>query len=189
MTGAGAAQASIIPTLETVTFCNPCANGQTGWAWTYDISLDGTQKINTTASGNPAFGTIYDFGVVLGSIQVTGLLQTDFTITTPLTNSPAYKTSPTDDPGLANIRYTAASGLNIPAGTDLGTLTAVSATPISVVVDYDGQATNAQFGKIAGNVSSVEAPTPLPEPTTAGLLLLGLSGTLAVARRRTRRPI
>ncbi len=184
------ANAAIIPTLQSITACSPCAGGAaSGYAYVYSVSLDTQQIINTGV--NAAFGTIYDFGPVLGTITSTGLLSTNFAFTTPSTSTPAFGTNPTDT-SLTNIRYTAIAPLTVAANTSLGTFTVISAYTGSASggrqTYFDGQATKASDGvTITGNIGLLPAPNLVPEPATAGLFLVGLAGALAIGRKRASR--
>lgn len=185
----GSANAAIIPTLTSVLACTNCGgSASSGFAFTYAVNLDSQQIINT--GSNASFGTIYDFGPMLGTIGSTGLLSTNFVISTPAFNTPAFATAPADT-ALTNIRYTAIAPLTVPSNMTLGTLTAYSANPQGRLVNYDGQATKASDGvTITGNVGLIGAPTVVPnvpEPTTAGLFLVGLTGALAMGRNRVSR--
>ena len=88
---AGSAPAAVITQFVSATACSPCTGGaSSGVAYLYSVSLDTQQLINTGL--NAAFGTLYDFGPISGSITTSGLLSSNFLFTTNTTNTPASGT-------------------------------------------------------------------------------------------------
>jgi len=180
-TAGSSAHAAIITALSA-----PPVAVSGGFAYTYSATLSDGQEIDTSVA--PAFGTVYDFGPIIGSITSTGLLSTIFTFSTSLTNTPAYQTAPIDNPALTNIRFTDTT-VDVLVNSILGTFTVVSPFgPNTIFASSDGQAVNAFNGKELGNVSSVSVPSASPVPVPAALPLfgtgLGLLGYLARKKKR-----
>jgi hypothetical protein len=178
------ARADIITSLSGLA----AADGTGGWLYTYTASLAGQQNAQPVAFGGTAgvgiaFGTVYDFGPLKSPITATGLLATNFTFSTSLTNTPAVGTLPVDNPNVLNIRFTDTAA-NIPANTFLGTFTANSASGPNTVLSYfDGQAAKDAPGTLEddtliGNIGriSVPAAAAVPEPLSLALLGMGLLG-------------
>ena len=171
----------------------PVPDGSGGFNYTYSASITGGQDIESSIG--PSFGTVYDFGPIIGPITTTGLLSSAFTFSTSLTNAPAILTAPTDNPTLLNIRFTDTS-VDIPANTFLGTFTADSPFgPATVLRSFDGQSIKNNPGQPdddtpISNVGFVAAPTAaVPGPIVgAGLpgLVFATSGLLVWFSRRRR---
>lgn len=177
-----------------------------GYAYTYDVQLSGGQI--DPASMGASFGTIYDFGPVIGDITSTGLLQ-NFAFATSATNTPASFTAPVDSAASRNIRftYTGNTGIAV-AGTDstfassgtpyttiapgmgnLGTFTVVSPYPelAKPTLNYDGQSYKGTNGTVQGNVGFTSGPSAVPEASTWLMMLAGF-GLVGLATRRRRAP-
>jgi hypothetical protein len=188
LAGTGGARASIIISLEGAP-----QKVAGGFAYTYDAVLDPGQKIDPKK--NAGFGTVYDFGNVVGSIAATGLLASDFTFTLDLTDKAAALTAPTDDPTLLNIRFTFTGSGSLSA-QDLGTFTVISPDgPTTRSVNFDGQATKDVPGdpnnnSVASNIGFVSAPDPeaVPEPSTIAALGAAMLALGVVRRRRNSTP-
>ena len=181
---AGAARASIVPTLTTIT-----PLGGSTFRWSYEGSLNPAEKV---VAGD-AF-TIYDFtGFVSGSdlepagwsfnssnsgVTPTGLL--------PLVNIPG---GITDNPGIPNLTWTYTGATAIAGPADLGAFSAVSIYDSTKVTPFSSETTE-QAGFTAGskvdNFGWTATPAPVtPEPCT--LALLGLGIVPLALRRRSRK--
>jgi hypothetical protein len=193
MAGAIGSLALSLPTqadIITSLLGSPVADGTGGFKYTYSASITGNQDIES--SFGPSFGTVYDFGPIIGPITATGFLSSAFSFTTSFTNTPAALTAPTDSPTLLNIRFTDTS-VDIPANTFLGTFTVDSPFgPGTVLRSFDGQSIKFNPGQAdddtpISNVGFVAAPSPVPGPIVgAGLpgLVMAFGGLLAWRRKR-----
>jgi hypothetical protein len=184
----GAAQATLIPTLGSVT---PSGGN---FLWSYDVSL----ALDQNATGGPAqsanpvplssgtgdFLTIYDFnGFVTGScVAPTGwMCQTQALGFTPNTQIPA------DSASLTNLTFTRTGATLTGPVADLGDFGAQSTFDAMIAGTFTSRGTKNE-GMLAGtkidSVGQVSVPSPVPEPAT--LLLLGstMAGLGALLRRR-----
>jgi hypothetical protein len=162
-----------------------------GFDWTYTAALTNFQIIDVTA--NPDFFTVFDFGPS-ALVSDTGLLNTNFTYSTSLTSTHAFGTSPTDDPSILNVNFTANPGTPVvgPGPLILGTFTLFSTSgPGSHDVFFDGQGTNnnveftplSDVGLVAAPISAV--PTPIMGVGLPGMITaVGALGLLGWRRKR-----
>jgi hypothetical protein len=182
----------------------PVANGS-NWDWSYTVKLTEFSSLNSGLSAPgpdswaPDFGEIYDFGsYVAGSASFTataaGLVNADFSVTTPLADTaaetaifgPATAEVTDDNVGIENLKlsfvrvapYTNAG----PGDVILGTLTATSRTNVSRFDTYIGTDTK-PGGQSGKNSATVAVPVvPTPKTVWAGLALFSVMG-LSKARR------
>ena len=187
----GAAQATLIPTLSSVT-----PSGGNTFVWSYDIALASDQNANggSTQSVNPVapsasvgdFLTIYDFrGFISGSCFAPGgwACQTQAIGFTPNTQTPA-------DSNLTNLTFTRTGSTLSGPVTDLGDFGATSSISLMDTGLFTSRGTRnqgPQIGTKIDSIGNVTVPAPVPEPAT--LLLLGstMAGLGVTLRRRRRR--
>jgi hypothetical protein len=178
--GGAAARADLTTSFVSVT---PVAGG---FDWQYRVNLDSIQRIDT---GITNFVTIYDFGPNTLLVPLP-----NFTYLSTLTNTPAFQTTPVDNPNILNVRFTYTGATNIVGPQTIGFFDLFSPNGPSRTVSTDGQAM--QIGvppdtdQLRGNVSSTIAPVPVPA-AGAGLpgLVAACGGLIALARRRRRQEI
>lgn len=152
------------------------------FTWTYTISVDNAEFINTALNGSMA--TLYDInGLVPGSGTYTagagtpsGVVSQQNTGITPATQTP------TDSPAIPNLTVTYTG--NAAPTTTLGTLSFLDTIAGSnqAIGNFSGQATLLVDNLPSANTSSV--PVPAPEPGSLVLLASGVLGMVGVARRR-----
>ena len=200
LVAAGSARADIITALNG--FGTLPNNGVVavagGFAYTYNVELTGQQQLDPATSDSTEFGTVYDFGPVIGSITTTGVMS-QFNFTLANLNTPANQTTPTDSAALQNIRFTYtgsnayavdnttnANSIILAARPDnLGTFTVVSPFgPTLGAIQYDGQARKGTTDTITGNVGSTFGPSNVPEPASLVLIAVGATGAFLARHRR-----
>jgi hypothetical protein len=185
----GAAQATIVPTLGSVT---PSGGN---FVWNYDVflALDQNATGGSSQSVNPVptnasvgdFLTIYDFrGFVSGScFSPSGwTCQTQGTGFTPNTQTPA------DNAGITNLTFTR-TGSTVNGPADLGDFGAQSIIGLVDSGVFTSRGTR-NSGPLAGtkidSVGEVSAPAAVPEPATLILLGSTMAGLGVTFRRRRR---
>jgi hypothetical protein len=184
MLASTAANANVI-----VTFGGVAAGGGSTWDWTYNVTLNADQNVDTQnpAPNVPSFVTVYDFGQI-NSVIVSASLST-WVVSTNFSDTHAFQTSPTDSASILNVRLSAPDGIFISGSAPLGSFVVNSDWgPTDHFVSFDGQAVlKPPFNTEQGNAGLVAAPVPGP---LAGVGLPGLfaacGGLIALARRRRR---
>jgi hypothetical protein len=177
---APAAHAGMIPTLDTIT---PVG---TEFEFSYSGTLAGDVGL---VDGNRL--VIFDFqGYVPNSISA-GIYAADITAFTELTSSLLLPPGYTDDPSIVNLVFRWDSApFNASGGpfadVDFAGLRARSIYSL-VGIDAYSAVTQINNGATSGLPAYNQGPVgvPVPEPSTAALVILGLG--LAGATRRTRR--
>ena len=173
-----AANASSIPVLDTVT---PVGGV---FQFSYSATLAGDTGL---AFGNQL--VIFDFGnYVAGSISA-GIYAADMDAFVELTSTLVPPPGLTDDPTIQNLVFRwKGAPFNASGGpfadVSFAGLTARS-TVNTVVLDGYSAVTTTNNGAATGRpaYNSGEVGVPVPEPATAGLVLLGLVGAALRARR------
>lgn len=185
----GAAQASLIPTLGSI------SPGSSGFIWSYNIALAADQNATggPSQSDNPVlpsatvgdFLTVYDFrGFVSGScFAPTGwACQTQGLGFTPNTQTPA------DNPSLTNLSFTRTGATVVGPVLDLGDFGASTSisTAGSGLFTSRGTRNTGLAGTKVDSIGEVVVPAPVPEPTTLILLGSTMAGLGITLRRRRR---
>lgn len=183
LASAGAANASIIPTLSGV----PTATGGGDFSWMYDATLASDQAL---LSGN--YFTIYDFDGYTGY----GAIPADWTVTTALLGDTPFWVNPIDDPSILNVTFTwtgpAVNWTSPYMEVELGTFELFSTyNQGSLIGSYSSLGTRNQGPSRGTDIASVgSVTTPLeggnvvvPEPATWALLIAGF-GMVGTAMRR-----
>jgi hypothetical protein len=159
--------------------------GNTGNEWHYDVSLSPGALLE---SGN--FFTVYDFKG-LQNINWSPVVGTasDWSTSQSATSTAPFHINPGDNPGIDNATVTF-SGPNFDPGnskTLLGTLTLTGLTsgPVEKIV-FGSQAVEKGQATPLGFLAQTSGPSAVPEPSTIGLMVGGLLGVAAFARRRMR---
>ena len=187
LASAGAANASIIPTLTAP----PSATGSGDFSWIYDATLASDQAL---LSGN--YFTIYDFAGYTGF----GAVPANWTVSTALLGQTSPLVNPVDDPTIINVTFTwTGAPLNWTspyAEVELGSFELFSSYDTGVATGaFSSLGTKNQGpsrGTDIGTVGSLTVPNPggnviVPEPATWALLIAGFAMVGAAMRRR--RPI
>ena len=190
----GAAQATLVPTLGSIT------PGSSGFVWSYDFALAFDQDVTggTIQTTNPVptpppptatagdFLTIYDFrGLVSGSC----FAPTGWNCQTQAIGFTPSKTVPDDSPSLTNLTFTRTGGTITGPMADLGDFGASSSLGLMGTGEFTSRGTRnqgPQMGTKIDDIGSVTVPAPVPEPATLILLGSTMAG-LGVALRRRRR--
>ena len=174
---APAAHAGIIPTLDTVTLVG------TEFEFSYSGTLAGDTGL---VDGNTL--VIFDFrGYVPGSISA-GIYGADIDAFTELTSSLLLPPGYTDDPSIANLVF---EWTGSPFNASGGPFADVSFSGLSarsvfsqVGIDAYSSITEINNGVATGLAAYNQGPVgvPIPEPSTAALVILGF-GLAGAARR------
>ncbi len=159
-----------------------------GTRYVYEAKLAPDTKIDGFANRPfESFFTINDFaGFVLMSDSAPGLNLWEFVVNSTLD---AYNVNPPDDLAIENLTWRYVGTDPVPAGSTLGTFSAVSMFSGTKDGFAAGQARNVNdlIGQpvVVGRVESVDVPAmpTVPEPTGIALALAGVA-CLAGGRRR-----
>jgi hypothetical protein len=181
----GVGRADIIPTFVGGT---PDGNN-TLWSYTINITADQ----NATTSD---FFTIYDFGSI---VPGTNSQPSDWVFSSSLVGVTPSQTNPPDDANILNLTWTYVGASPLPSGGPIGLFqieTVGTLLPDTAPQTHDGffaaqgtLVTGPNAGSHVNNVGVLEIPIPVPEASTASLLLVAmvLGGAAVIFKRRNRR--
>jgi hypothetical protein len=178
---ASSAKAGVVVALE--------GNGPVGNNWTYDVTLE-RGSVLTTAG----FFVLYDIpGLTSGPIWTPNTADgvpgvSNWLISQPLSGPVPPNLLPNDTPGIPNVEveYTGLDSISPralpddPQGLLLGKLTLTTPITAQGFIDYTSQGAGGL--RVVGSVAG-----PIPEPSSIGMMGVGLATVLAVALRRRRR--
>jgi hypothetical protein len=181
--GAPAAHANILLSLTS----GPTSDGAGGFNWTYDALLQPGAKL----TAGDAFA-LYDVaGLKTASFQVgpdvPAIPPDAFTVSTPSTGPTPGFLNPTDTAALSNVAVTLSGPATIAHPGEvllLGTLTIDTSIAQSGNLAY-GSLSHKTVTSPLYAISTIAGP--VPEPSTYGLMGIGLAAIAALAMRRTRR--
>jgi hypothetical protein len=194
---ANSAGAAIIVSLDSVGVDSPGV-----FLWTYRATLQPDQAM---LEGD--FFTVYDVPSFISASFSTSLspalVGRGYTVDTALLGANAPGTTlgdvgtgpQQDDDGILNITVTLDTGGAVnpaddaPGPVTLGNLFVKSTSDrdLAILTDYGAQNHLGLLGPIASNVGEVLVPSPIPEPGSVTLMMVGLLavGALAFRRRQT----
>lgn len=175
---AGAANASIIPTLVT----GPTDTGNGDFSWVYDATLASDQAV---LSGN--YFTIYDINGFTG----TGTVPSDWDVTTAFIGQTPSDVLPLDRSNLINVTFTyTGPTLNYggnPTEVDLGSFeifsTISQSTALGAFTAFATKNTGPSRGTSVSTIGTLTGPA-VPEPGTWALMIAGFSMVGWSIRRR-----
>jgi len=163
----------------------------------FKYSYDVTASVNTLQVGD--YFVLYDFAgfTGVGDVTTTGLLSTDFTLSTTLNGPTPFAQSYVDSNSIPDLVFTYNGATQAPAGSpindilllSLGSFSANSSFGTTTKLTYSAQDhANALIDPARGqqgNTGLVLGPTAVPLPATAntGLALFGGLGVVGVWRR------
>jgi hypothetical protein len=190
----GAAQATLVPTLGSIT----PSGGSFVWSYDFALAFDQNAVGGTIQTTNPVptppttaagdFLTIYDFrGLVSGSC----FAPTGWACQTQAIGFTPSKTVPDDSASLTNLTFTRTGGTLTGPVADLGDFGASSSLGLMATGEFTSRGTRNQGPSIdtkIDDIGNVAVPATVPEPATLLLLgstMVGLGVTLRRRRRTT----
>ncbi|MBW8783705.1 MAG: PEPxxWA-CTERM sorting domain-containing protein [Novosphingobium sp.] len=181
---ASVAWADILPTLQSVT-----PNGDGTYKWLYQGTVTAKESL---LPGDRL--VIYDFAGLVGALinpYAPNVAASAQLVTSP-DNTALANVGASDNPGLFNLVFTYEGA---PLNTNPATATTLNFDAIGANSTFSLQSLGAytaithdnQNGGLAANQGHVSVPSPLPEPATWALMMLGF-GAIGLTMRKNREP-